>query len=113
MKEIDLEGLTIEQLVNLNKQVISKIKDLRNKEALKHASLFKIGDIVSFGNEGEKKEGLVINIRQKAVSVLSTDQSRWTVSPQLLSKAEKPSKAILNLSQQLFSFALTKPLQKR
>jgi hypothetical protein len=68
---LDLESLTEEDLINLQGQVIKRLKDLKNQSRLEQISQFKKGDIVRFVQEGQKEEGLIIRINSKTISVIT------------------------------------------
>lgn len=100
---LDLESLTEEDLINLQGQVIKKLNDLKNQKRLQKISQFKRGDTVSFIEEGQKEEGLIIRINQETVSVITANYKKWRVLPNFLTKEQRPGKEIRTLQLKLFA----------
>ncbi len=80
-KTADIEKLSLEQLLDLNKRIIRRIEYLRSIN-LYH---FKVGDRVSFKDAGCAVEGIVIRINRKTISV-DTPDACWRLPPNLLTK---------------------------
>ncbi len=99
---IDIEHLSTEALIELNKKIVSRIKELRAQEQFKAAAQFRMGDVVSFPNNDKvKTTGFIISIRKSTISVLTENNERWNVSATLLTPEEKPSKKILTLLNEI------------
>ena len=112
---VNIENLTIQELIELNGQIINRIKELRKQEQVKAASQFRIGDLVSFiGKDKIKIIGFILSVRTTKISLLTEDNEQWTVSPDLLTPEEAPSKKLLGLMEEIFpkSVRVGFPLRK-
>ena len=99
---IDIEHLSIEALIELNKRIVSRIKELRAQEQFKAATQFRMGDVVSFPNRDHvKTTGFIISIRKSTISVLTENNERWNISASLLTHEEKPPKKLLALLNEI------------
>lgn len=95
---INLDDLSMDQLIDLNKRVVRRLKDLNTQQQTQAAAQFRIGDIVSFLDTDHKKVvGFIVSIQKTKINILSETGNKWSVSPVLLSPEEKPSKALLKL----------------
>ena len=86
---IDLTRLSYDELVDLNAQIIERLKVLDAAEDVQSMMRFNLGNRVSFdaGRHG-MKVGTIIKFNQKTVVVLTEDANktvRWKVPPHLLS----------------------------
>jgi hypothetical protein len=86
---IDLTGYTEEDLIELNRRVVERIRVLRQQRCALMMTEFAVGDRVSFQPEcGHEIIGTVIRMNRKSVTVVSTDgHHHWRVAPGLLKKA--------------------------
>lgn len=91
----DLEKLSVEELLNLNKKIIHRLNYLRSLKTRSQLDKFEVGDKVCFQNEGRSVEGIVIRVNQKTVSV-KTKESRWNIHPSFLRKVEVSIDGILD-----------------
>jgi len=100
--------LSMDELVDLNKRVISRMKELNSQTQAKAALKFRMGDIVSFvkSDDDVKEVGLILSIRKTKITILTENGKQWTVSPALLSPEEKPSKKLLKLLDSIFPKAM-------
>lgn len=100
---INIENLSIDDLVELNKKVVCRIKELRAQRQFKAAAQFRMGDVVSFPNKHNKKvTGFITSIRKATISVLTETNEQWNVSATLLTPEKKPSKKLLALLNEIF-----------
>ena len=97
-----------QELMALHEIIIGRIKALQRERILLHAQQFKIGDFVSFEEQGEKRSGIVMKINSKYLSILTPQNIRWNVSPIFLKHETKPSKQLQKLRSQIFSNAALK-----
>lgn len=83
-KKIDLDGLTRDELIKLNKRIINKVKELDAE----NTTNFNLGDKVNFRTKkGEFVQGTVDKINKKTIDILDTTGIRkWRVSPSILQK---------------------------
>ena len=87
--DFDVEQLSLEELVDLNKRVVMRIKYLQGVKAMEDLNRFKMGDRVHFhDHEGRPKEGVVVRINQRTVGVhTDEDDGHWNIPPRLLTKS--------------------------
>ena len=82
-----LQELTESELGHLNNIVIEHLRERRRNKDLDLMSKFHIGDRVCFDHSSKGViEGHIVSLNQKSVSVATSDEYRWRVSPGLLSK---------------------------
>lgn len=86
---MDIEKLTLEQLLDLNKRIIHHIKYLHSLKTRAHLDRFEISDRVTFQNEGRPVEGIVVRVNQKTLSV-KTNDTYWRIHPRFLTKLPGP-----------------------
>ena len=104
---VNIENLTVQELIELNGQIINRIKELRKQEQVRAVSQFRLGDVVSFTHKyNQKIIGLILSVRKTKISILTEDNEQWTVSPGLLSPEEAPSKKLLKLLEEIFPKAM-------
>lgn len=82
---IDLSKLSRKELVELNRRVVERIKELDADQTTDCMKGFSIGDKVSFEPpNGEPVKGMVIKKNKKTISVLDGSGHKWNVSPSYL-----------------------------
>ncbi len=86
--EIDLSKLTEDELAELNHEVVTRLKMLRQMRRYEQMAAFKPGDRVSFESElrGCMVSGVVIRCNQKSVTLHADTGEQWRVTPGLLMK---------------------------
>lgn len=89
MKKINIDSLSLNELIELNKLVVEKINFLREFEAMKSKIFFEKGDPVSFEHKNRYFMGIVVKKNIKTVSVLVENGEVWRVSPAMLKKVVK------------------------
>jgi hypothetical protein len=82
---IDLEKLSLEQLIDLNRLVIRRIQYLHSLKTRSQLDQFEIGDRVGFQSEGRLVEGIVTRINRKSLSI-RTKEAHWKIHPRFLTK---------------------------
>jgi hypothetical protein len=83
---IDIDHLSVDELVALNHHIIERLKMLESLEAHKSMMQFHPGARVSFDSpHGERLSGTVMKFNRKTVTVLTDNGQRWNISPHLLS----------------------------
>lgn len=90
--KIDIEKLTEQELLDLNRKIIERLKFLSLER--RHAKMleFSIGDKVRFQPpDQEEKKGILVKYNKKTVSVVTETGESWNVAPQLLSKIVAPN----------------------
>ncbi|OGQ89236.1 MAG: hypothetical protein A2289_20685 [Deltaproteobacteria bacterium RIFOXYA12_FULL_58_15] len=86
-QDIDLTRLTEDELIALNRQVVERLRFLRQTRSYQAMAAFNIGDTVSFTPEaGKIVVGTVVRLNQKTVTVVTKDGHNWRVAPSFLSR---------------------------
>lgn len=100
MKEIDIEGLSYEELVDLNHRIVDRLKKIDAVGNLMQMMDFELGETVQFedGN-GRSISGFIAKFNKKTVSVVTKEGQRWNVSPRFLQKANPQTKSISESGQ--------------
>jgi len=83
---MDIEQLTLPELVAINKKVVERIRYLHSLKTQSQLDRFQPGDRVGFLNEGRLVEGVVVRVNQKTLSVHTSDGYRWKIHPHFLTK---------------------------
>ncbi len=73
-----------EQLRELNRRVVERLKFFHKARSLKSLAKFNVGDKIYFIHDGIRKTGIIIRLNQKSASVHLDDGSHWTVEPGFL-----------------------------
>jgi len=74
-------------LLYLNRMVVERLNLLAQAKSTVQLARFAQGDRVSFiANDGTKKDGMVLRLNKKTVSLRTDDGQLWKVSPGLLRK---------------------------
>ena len=82
---VDIDGLSLEELIQLNHRVVERIKMLRAMQAHVDMMAFNLGARVSFDSQDGRLFGTLVKYNRKTVTVLTDDGRQWRVSPSLLS----------------------------
>jgi hypothetical protein len=82
---VDIDGLSLEELIQLNHRVVERIKMLRAMQAHVDMMAFNLGARVSFDSQEGRLFGTLVKYNRKTVTVLTDDGRQWRVSPGLLS----------------------------
>ena len=81
---MNINNLTLDELYELNKKVVARIKALRDQESKQIANRLTVGDIVSFVNKRNKRvNGTITKINKKTANV-DVDGTSWRVALSLL-----------------------------
>jgi hypothetical protein len=84
---INIDKLTEEELIDLNRRIIERLRLLQQMRAHRQMLEFKIGDRVTFQADGRGAvEGMLTRYNRKSVTIITDDGHHWNVSPALLSK---------------------------
>ena len=81
---INIDNLTEDELLALNRRVIARLKLIQQHNTLNSMVKFEAGQRVSFDPDGRMRTGILIKFNPKTVVVMTDEGQRWTVSPQLL-----------------------------
>ena len=82
---IDIDGLSYEELLQLNHRIVERLKMLDAMQAHVDMMAFDLGARVSFDSQHGRQFGTVVKYNRKTVTVLGDDGRQWRVSPGLLS----------------------------
>ena len=83
---IDIDGLSYEELRELNRRVVQRLKMLQDMQAHVDMMRYNLGAQVSFeGHDGEREFGTLVKFNRKTVTVITERGQRWNVSPKYLS----------------------------
>lgn len=83
---INIDHLSVDELVTLNHHIIERLKMLESLEAHKSMMQFHPGARVTFDSpSGERLSGTVMKFNRKTVTVVTDTSQRWNISPHLLS----------------------------
>lgn len=83
-----LGKLSEQQLIQLNRMVIERLKLFHKAKSIVELSKFACGDKVSFEYEGRTRFGTIIRLNQKTATVIADDNVTWKISPGFLRKME-------------------------
>ncbi|MEM4326324.1 MAG: hypothetical protein QXU40_03415 [Candidatus Pacearchaeota archaeon] len=86
---MNIDSLSIQELMELNRKIVRRIRELRRIKLHTDLRNFTEGDKVSFNNNGNTITGIVIRINQKSLTI-KTDQGTWYVDPSLATKLHLP-----------------------
>ncbi|KAA0978833.1 hypothetical protein FQ187_25280 [Pseudomonas sp. ANT_J28] len=83
---INIDYLSVDELVTLNHHIIQRLKRLESLEAHKSVMQFHPGARGSFDSpSGERLSGTVMKFNRKTVTVVTDNGQRWNISPHLVS----------------------------
>ncbi len=83
----DIDKLTEAQLVDLNKQILLRLKFLRNVKVQAQMTNFNIGEIVTFRPDAQAEfKGIIAKCNRKTVAVITENGQHWNVAPDMLTK---------------------------
>jgi len=86
-ENIDLTKFSEEELVQLNRRIVERLRSLHQGRCYKDLAQFKLGDAVCFTPEhGHVVVGTVVRLNQKTATVAARDGRQWRVSPSFLSR---------------------------
>lgn len=85
--KIDIDKLSREELIELNDQIIERLKFLDSMGAHSEMMQFLPGEQVTFdsGREG-RLIASIVKFNKKTITVITESGKKWNVSPYLLSK---------------------------
>lgn len=87
--EINIDGLTESELVDLNRRIVERLRLLDQVRAHQTMMQFVIGDRVTFHHGARRTvTGIITRYNKKTVTIVTEDGLQWNVSPSLVKKAE-------------------------
>lgn len=94
---MNIENMTYEELRDLNRRVVARMKILHQIKTQSEMIRFNLGDKVQFcTREGELVIGTLIKYNRKTVSIVTADGQQWNVSPALLNRASGNMRDIID-----------------
>ena len=85
---MDISKLSERELRDLNHKIVERLRFLQQARAHKAMLDFNIGAAVYFESDGGAVTGIISRFNKKTVTVITSEGTRWNVSPVLLTKAE-------------------------
>lgn len=82
---IDIDGLSIDELMQLNHRVVERIKMLQAMQAHVDMMAFNLGSKVSFQTDTGRVIGTLVKYNRKTVNVVGDNGRHYRVTPGLLS----------------------------
>ncbi|WP_293650701.1 hypothetical protein [Thiolapillus sp.] len=82
---IDIDGLSFEELLDLNQRVVA--------QAHIEMMQFNLGQQVSFEHQGGRMLATLVKYNRKTVTVVTDNGQRWNISPHLLSPVKDTGSA--------------------
>lgn len=99
MTEIDLTKYTVDELLELNNKIVSRIKEMRKNQVEEQVKKLKMGDIVTFNQAEVKIYSMVLNISRNKVTVIAENRKRYTVHAMALTQEDDKGNNIKNKIQ--------------
>lgn len=89
MGPFNIDAMNEEELVDLNRRIIERIRIIRQIRAHQSMLQYRIGDRICFQPDGHPiLTGTITRYNKKSVSVVLDCGHKWTVSPQFMWRAE-------------------------
>jgi len=88
---VDVEKLSLEELVDLNRRVVYRIQYLMSLKTRAQLDRFNVGDRVTFQCDGRVVSGVVIRVNRKTLSIHTDDHRHWNIHPKFLAKVQGSS----------------------
>jgi hypothetical protein len=85
--KIDLSKLDEAQLVQLNQEIVARLRLMREARTRHQMLSYSVGDRVRFHPPGhDPKTGVIAKYNRKTVTVITDDHHQWNVAPVFLSR---------------------------
>ncbi|TDR27010.1 hypothetical protein [Hydromonas duriensis] len=85
MKNIDIDKLSLDELMKLNAAIVRRIKHLQAHFNIERMSKFNKGDKVSFQPpDRDVLFGMITRVNQKSVTVFTESGETWSLGPEVL-----------------------------
>ncbi|SHK50900.1 hypothetical protein SAMN02745194_05061 [Roseomonas rosea] len=90
---INIDTLSEDELVDLNRRIVERLRFLQHMRAHKQMLEFRVGDRVTFQGDGRGTvEGMLTRYNRRTVTIVTDDGRQWNVSPSLLSRVTAAGK---------------------
>ena len=84
---IDISKLDEAELVELNRQIVARLRFLQEARTHHQMLSYSVGDRVRFHPPGhDPKTGVIVKYNRKTVTVITDDHHQWNVAPVFLSR---------------------------
>ena len=83
---IDIDKLSLDELIDLNRRVVHRIQYLSSLKTRAQLDRYEIGDHVTFQSEGRAVAGVAIRVNRKTLNIHTDDHSHWNIHPRFLTK---------------------------
>jgi hypothetical protein len=88
MARLEIDGLTEEELIELNQKIVARLRFLREVKSHVQMLDFRIGERVKFKPDGRPEVfGFITRYNRKSVSLIADNGAQWRVHPSFLTKA--------------------------
>lgn len=84
-RPVDIDGLSLQELTQLNHRVVERIKMRRAMQAPIDRMAFNLGAKVSFDTDHGRVEGTLVKYNRKTVNAVGENGRHYRVTPGLLS----------------------------
>jgi hypothetical protein len=89
MRELEIDGLSEEELVKLNHRIVARLRFLSAARSHQAMMGFRIGERVKFHPDGRGELlGVVTRYNKKTLTVITDSGEHWTIPPRMLSRVE-------------------------
>ena len=89
MRQIDIDSLSEDELIELNHKVVARLRFLHQMRSHSAMLDFRIGERVKFRPSGSPElVGTLTRYNKKTVTVITDSGQQWNVAPGLLTKVE-------------------------
>jgi hypothetical protein len=85
--QIDIDGLTERELIDLNRRIVERLRMLQQLRAHRNMLQFSVGQRVRFRTDSRTIEGTLTRYNRKTVTVITDAGEQWNVAPSLLEPA--------------------------
>ena len=99
MHDIDLTDLSEEQLLDLNRRIVERLRLIRSARQLTQLAQFSVGMQVEFDtDDGRTIRGTVARVNRQTATVVGP-AGQWRVSPSLLRVAQNQTGRVLSMPE--------------
>lgn len=97
MRNIDIDSLSEDELIELNHKVVARLRFLSQMRSHSAMLDFRVGEKVKFRPDGGAElVGTLTRYNKKTVTVVTDAGQHWNVSPSLLTRANPSRTATAN-----------------
>ena len=85
---IDIDQLSEQELHDLNRRVVERLRIMQQVRAHKEMLHYRVGQRVSFRSADRTIQGVLTRYNRKTVTIITDAGEQWNVSPTLLESAQ-------------------------